>query len=586
MRKSVLLLLTAVICAVVFAPGCGSDVGSPASTEAPADGDTGATDGDTDPVVIPGTETCVGTPFMCGEKQFCNLASLKCEDIVITYCDGDHPCAEGLSCISMGAGSRYCTPSCAVDSDCAGGFVCKTATSQCVVADTKVVAPSPYGNDMGDPCEGGGGSLWPGQKCKGGLQCVAFGYRFEDAYKCGTHEQCAGAGWGPNGYCDLTKGDGKTWGYCSASFCYALCNLDMTCPSRSDGKKVCGGDVGFGCVCATPGYVECTGDSPLGGPCFFNNVWPDSFCKAGMSCVGAPASTSQPSCTTNADCAAAGLGKNGYCDLITDPAHGHCGFSICVEPCAGDKCYPDPSQPDVPVCSEIISGSCFCGTADYFQCPGDRKPGEPCSFGDDHDVFGKYATCVDGSSCLGFNNTVPCAAPNDNDQYCRTEYELPTAKCDAGTCRGAFCAATCVEDEGGNEVCPDPTEGGEALWPVSGMDDCMCAPYPVGAAEGTKTVGEPCQIGYMGADVFFRGQYCGTGLTCITNESDGVNACGSAAECRTPYGANGACTAGGYCGYGFCGKACAAGDTCAEGTVKAIGAGCFCVPTGSPVAAP
>ncbi len=307
----------------------------------------------------------------------------------------------------------------------------------------------------------------------------------------------------------------------TASFCTKDCTGDSDC------------DQGFACTegkCAPTFVCEVTlPPSAPGGPCEFGPVWPGRTCALGGSCVGND--TTSLSCTDNDDCA--GSMDNGYCN------NGICGFSLCVLPCNFDGSCPQiDGLPEMN--SDIISGSCYCGSCPSFTPKGDGQLGDVCN-PNCTDPIDTY--CAEGNYCLGLTYNGSCTTDADCSEANGFD---PGAYCNSDN----GCALSiCTYVANSPEECP---AGSNPFFSQDGTYYCSTPPYA--DASGSATIGEACTPGTE-TEKWGTADYCKPGLLCIENNSMSV-ACTTTADCsEAVFGPNRYCNEG-SCTATVCGQRC------------------------------
>ncbi len=532
----------------------------------------------------------------CNAFQYCDTTDAEnpsCEDIECTCCHEDDPCDGNNTCSWINGEYGFCAPTCTESTDCSGGF-------ECIAGMCKLASGKQCPTDTGDNCDPhqanapGGvcafGTVWPGRSCEAGVGCLGIAADSTDATsQCNTNDDCAEKGFGPNGFCDWSVSAES--GYCAFSVCASDCDANNNCPDGMCSMMINSGTV---CVClpADSPYVQCTGDQMPGDVCEFpsddgNTTYNEGlWCAEGGDCFSVP-ENSQLACT-DADPTA----DQGCIDLLNSP-HAFCDAGYCrTSYCAGRA---EKDAQDVCDCSSYVGSNneetfdigyeyvqlpdnCWCAPWPEGNAIGDQEVGEPCKYTFDAAYDGLF--CVEDAYCinLSLGEMTPCAG---DDTVCKETTNMPTASCFEGSCRSSYCASECVSD-----AC---AEAGE--WPVEISGYCFCVPYPMGGpTDGTKQLGETCQLGAYNVPGLWDGEYCVDGLECV-GKGETETACTADAECVTAHGANSKCnTTAGKCAYSVCADRCGGGSLLTfcgadQGHLKDTEA-CYCIPGDSSLALP
>ncbi len=531
----------------------------------------------------------------CNAFQFCDLTDASnptCEDIACECCHESDPCSGTDECVWQNGEYGICTATCTEDTDCGGGFeciggLCTLMSGKQCPTDTGDNCDAHEPNPAGGPCAFGpmgSATVWPGRSCEAGAECLGITADATDAdSKCNTNEDCMEKGYGENGYCDWSVG-----GYCAMAFCASPCNTDDTCP-----EGLCKGEIGDGqggtvCFCS-PNYFQCTGDQKPGEVCEFDSgtttYFENQWCEEGADCLSyremAELACDDTDASADEDCVSM-LGPNsvcldGYCRLsfcttrATLDAEDNCDCSAITGP-NGESTY------DIGYSDTSMPTTCWCAPWPFGTPVGEQGVGEACKY--TYDAAYDDMFCNEDGSCI--HSTVAETLPCLDDAACIENTNIPGAICFDGTCRGSYCVSECV-----NDACE---EAGQ--WPITISGSCFCAPYPMAdVPDGTKQLGETCQLGMYDANGLWDGEFCADSLICAGKAAT-ETACTADAECVTAYGANSKCNipdggTDGFCAYSACVDFCNGLGTCEAGQGHLMGTeACYCLPSDSGLAAP
>ncbi len=197
-------------------------------------------------------------------------------------CQGDYMCPASQVCTDLG-----CTSSCAADTDCARGWVCRGASGStrgsCVAPTEHTPVPHP-------------GSCTSNADCSGGTVCDASGRCSPPSDVCQFNSQC---------------GAGRV---CINQSCAAACSATAPCPTG----QACNNG-----VCVNHPAGQCTADAQcaagqrcLNSTCF-NVCTTSAQCGTGLYCgdqgLCVPDTRRQPFCTSDAQCTAPSQCLDGVC---------------------------------------------------------------------------------------------------------------------------------------------------------------------------------------------------------------------------------------------------------------------------------
>jgi hypothetical protein len=253
-------------------------------------------------------------------------------------CTAPGDCSSGL-CVEDLGGDKFCSRSCAAESECADEHVC--AGSQCVPDDTGTLCTQP------SDCASGLCLISAGlctRACTSGLDCPAGSACSNvSGQKVCLHieKPCAGAASCPTGLCLSGLG------------CTAACDTSADCPQRFPWLPAYSCAFAFGSpskICVPP--IDVMGSDPIGTSC---PVDPNT-CRSGVCNTAAPTPVCTQSCNAqggcgpgfgcvpeeSADvllCSGAGSGSLGEsCAGPLDCLSGLCEGSVCTRLCQDGLC--------------------------------------------------------------------------------------------------------------------------------------------------------------------------------------------------------------------------------------------------------
>ncbi|RMG19540.1 MAG: hypothetical protein D6729_04980 [Deltaproteobacteria bacterium] len=242
-------------------------------------------------------------------------------------------CPDGSTCTRF-AGQDWCLRTCADDSECREGYVCRSGTCQPPCASDRD-CPGGLSCQNGACVEGGiGAACASPSDCAPGLSCAPSlpgGYCTRSCVDepCPTGTSCVT--FGGSSYCFdgcLTNSDCRSGYVCSGGICDEACSSDAEC----GGGELC---INSACV-----------GSGVGQSCSLG-----SDCPGGLSCYkGGGDGYCTQSCTSGADCPTGSTCGNlqgnrmcvAACRADVDCGRGQrCTGGACVFPCTSDSQCPD-----------------------------------------------------------------------------------------------------------------------------------------------------------------------------------------------------------------------------------------------------
>lgn len=327
-------VLGALVAALMFVPGCGSDVRCTPGHSVPCACETGDTGAQVCLTDKPGYGECVcaGKPVDpctpdCSGK--CGGAPDGCDGSCSLGCADGSVCVN-QACVLCGHSGEAC---CESDPACEAGMSCQAGLCACASA---------CAGKCGGADDGCGGLCT--EDCGAGMNCVSQG-----CTPCGeVGEACCNSGVP----CDVGL-------KCDAGQCTCFGDCTNKCGGASDGcGGLCSGSCGTGMVCINQACAPCGGASQ---PCCTSGT----FCQSGLNCHAGQCSCTAV-CTNKCGGASDGCGGtcNGSCGSGTT-----CVSQACV-PCGapGQSCCGTGAP-----CQSALScqnGVCGCTPACTNKCGG------------------------------------------------------------------------------------------------------------------------------------------------------------------------------------------------------------------------
>jgi hypothetical protein len=349
---------------------------------------------------VGGRPACAGAGTTCGStcdgtnKAACTFAATSkscvtasCTGGVEThasFCNGSGACntATTKPCDSYVCGATACKTTCAVNTDCAMGFRCDTATGTCVST-----------GEAGSPCV----ATHTPSDCKGGLACV-------DGTCCSSSSCTAPARCdvdGAKGSCKVPLGEACSAaadcgsgicvdGVCCATACTGQCEACDVDGSKGTCSPVVGAPHGSRTACSDGAgdvckVMECDGNRDRTLCVAFKNG-PSTVCAAAACTDGSAVDPgkcdgkggcSVPSPTTCAPFACDATACKNACSKDADCAMGYvCNAPSCVPATAtcsedGQSSLPadkSPAKACAPFACDRSTGNCFTECATTEQC--------------------------------------------------------------------------------------------------------------------------------------------------------------------------------------------------------------------------
>ncbi len=551
------------------------------------------------------TGSCDGVSTTCGKytsATTCVTATCanattenpadKCDGVGSCIATATKPCNVGYACVGAA-----CRTTCTGDGDCAAGYGCHTASSQCrkidgaqcdgatecksaFCVDSVCCATSCTGTcqacSAAAKTSGASGTCGPAKVATDPRESCAD----QGPTSCGTNGACDGAGacakYPLGTSCGSGTCNGTTFnaanscdgnGTCATSAASTQCAPHL-CVAPTGCKKPCAGDTdcvsGFKCHVASGECRKSDGaDCALASECASGSCV-DLVCCA-TACTGACQACSAARKTTGTsgtcgpskvgtdfhdDCAelgAASCGSSGTCD-----GAGSCALYATTAQCAAGSCASATTENPPDFCN---------GTGTCAPTP--------------------VAPCLAGYACVGGGCRTTCTT----DVHCATGFGCHVA---SGQCRkivGATCAAAtdCASGFCADGVCCDAACTGacsacSAALKQGGSADGTCGaarsntdPHDSCADQGASTCGTNGLCNGAGAcSLFASGTSCGVGScsgTQLTSSAacDGLGACKKSATvtdcapyvcdpagCKSPCATDADCVTGNACEAGAC----------------------------------
>ncbi|MGZ3452669.1 MAG: hypothetical protein ACXVEF_23875, partial [Polyangiales bacterium] len=494
-----------------------------------------------------GSGSCNTTSKSCGAYT-CGATSCKTTCATDTDCGGGYYCksgacspkeTDGTSCTALGAAS--CASGNCVDGVCCASSAC-SGGAKCNVTGAAGKCAKPNGIACGGSTECGSGFCVDGVCCD--TSCSSQCGACDVSGKVGT---CSAVTGSPHGSRSTCSGAG------SGTQCGPVCNgTDLSACHYPIGTTSCGANT---CTTSSGSYIEthvsvCDGagackDDPktcggflCGATACKSSCATNADCNVGYYCKSnacIPIEGLGTTCTTASTCTS-GFCTDGVCCALGSCGAGKsCSAGLTKGICAslnGTSCIAD---------TECASGACVDGVCCDSKCDGSC---EACN------KIGSVGKCVPvvgdpltgHPPCGGTSTDASCAQRCDGTDGKACKYPGTTATCGMPSCGGGV--ETQVSTCDGAGTCKPATKA--------------CAPYVCGATAclSTCTSNSDCSDSY----------YCKSG-TCVPDEGAG-KACTNDAECTaiSPE-AVGHCTDGVCCSKASCGDgaSCAAADSATPG---------------------
>lgn len=319
---------------------------------------------------------CSSDEYYCDANGCFYCDSVGCRAVTPpsrATCLGDYQCPANRSCTSLG-----CTSTCAANTDCEQGWVCRGATATargyCVAPSEPTPTPNPGACRVNTDCQGGA-------LCVNGACARPTCDGATTSCGCSTDTQCATGNTCVAGRCQAPSDTCRFNSQCGAG---RVCLNQQCRPACTDGSCPTGQACADG-VCVDRPAGQCARDSE---------------CAANQRCVN---STCFTRCTGNAEC-----GAGNYC---TDA--GVCAVDTRRQPfCTMDsQCAAG---------SECLDGVCRRPCADAMEC---------------------LRTDVTYRNCarISYLNTTRsyCQTNNEANTNCARQADCPMGQaCTDGVCRG------------------------------------------------------------------------------------------------------------------------------------------------------
>ena len=471
--RTMSILASLILMAIVFSCGSGQTVAPPGDTGAKSDGSGGdvpdTSGGKKDVVKL----TDFGLSDFAGKE----VQPLQCDEFPVGFgcpCQANEECASGF-CVE-GAEGFFCTAQCF--EDCPDGWTCKGISG---FGSDIIFLCVPKSKKLCFPCKND-------NQCGGG-KCVSMGEDDYCAIYCDGDEEC------PGGFACTGEGREGSEGLCLPHSGTCDCLVDnggelRPCQKENEiglcyGYEECDPEKGWGnCSAAAPSEEECNGldddcdvaiDEGLdyGGPCEVTNNY--GTCLGTPTCLGplgwacqAPEPAEEVCDYADNDCD--GLVDEDFTQDGKYTAQEHCG--TCAMNC--ELGFPNAQAicditPAVPLC---IVDQCSAGFVKLndFQCiPNSAALCEPCTT-DDNCLFvgAKCIQLVDGTFCskeCEINDDCPSGylcKPYEDSKQC-----IPDT--DSCTCTGdnLDLSKSC------SKTYPDQPEPGEPSITCYGFQFCL-----------------------------------------------------------------------------------------------------------------
>ncbi len=524
---------------------------------------------------------------------------------------GTCPTATTKACSPYLCAGTACGTTCAVKTDCAGGFYCNPS-HQCV-PELTAGAPCTTAESCGTGiCVDG---VCCNSQCTG--QCQACNVAtspgvcspITDKVPHGSRTPCTGDGSACQGVCDgVNTGSCALPGsstQCRAPTCtggtatlVAACQGNGTCPAvqtQACAPGICQAASGPKAICVGSNGTPCTADVE----CQTGN-----YCSAGV-CI--PKITDGTACAADSQC-----------------ANGHCVDNLCCNSACDGQCEACDVAGSLGKCSAVTDkkphgGRPACAsdpqyTACAGQCDGKNLlscvfPGAGTSCRDascTNDVATLPASCTGTGTCSPAQQQA-CQAPNGCDttgtickngcasdrdcavnKYCSGGVCVPTLPLGASCSTAGQCTAFCVDGVCCNTSCDHQCEAcnKEGICsPVAGapvLPRQACNTDGNAACVGTCNGTNPDACTYPGDTKQCSAGSCASGVATLTTFCDGEGSCPTPqnqicapADCVGTLCGGGcptiACAAGSYCSGGVCEPKLGPGTTCNDNSQCANG---------------